>query len=188
MQKRKLKLGLPLLLCSALIATAVPAWSSPEATSPAPAAAAAQAADTISGKVLGVSKKAKTITLEGEKGPVMLKFDAATTGMEHAAAGEAAIIKFRLEGKDKVAGEIKPKLASLPAGVQEITPAELVALVTAAKDDYVLIDSRPTARFAEAHIPTAISIPVEKMGELAKTLLPQDHKDKLLVLYCGGVT
>jgi len=188
MRTRKLKLALPLLACAALLATTAPAWSSPEATSPAPLAATAQAADTISGKVLGVSKKAKTITLEGEKGPVMLKFDAATTGMEHAAAGEAAIIKFRVEGKDKVAGEIKPKLATLPAGVQEITAPELIALVSAAKDDYVLIDSRPAARYAEAHIPTAISIPVEKMGELAKTMLPQDHKDKVLVLYCGGVT
>lgn len=187
MRTSKLKLALPLLACAALIASAAPAWSSPEATNPAPAAAT-QAADTISGKVLGVSKKAKTITLEGEKGPVMLKFDAATTGMEHAAAGEAAIIKFRVEGKDKVADEIKPKLAMLPNGVQEITPADLVALIGAAKDDYVLIDSRPAARYAEAHIPTAISIPVEKMGELAKTMLPQDHKDKLLVLYCGGVT
>ena len=81
MQTSRLKLALPLLACAALIASTAPAWSSPEAASSAPAAVATQAADTISGKVLGVSKKAKTITLEGEKGPVMLKFDAATTGM-----------------------------------------------------------------------------------------------------------
>lgn len=187
MHIKKLQLGLPILLCSALLATAVPAWSSQDPGSPAPAAAA-QAADTVSGKVLGVSKKAKTITLEGDKGPVMLKFDAATTGMEHAAAGEAAIIKFRVDGKDKVASEIKPKLATLPAGTSEITTQEVIALVNNPQADYLLIDSRPAARYAEAHIPGAISIPVEKMGELAKTLLPQDHKDKLLVLYCGGVT
>lgn len=187
MHIKKLKLGLPILLCSALLATAVPAWSSPETASPAPATAA-QAADTVSGKVLGVSKKAKTITLEGDKGPMMLKFDAATTGMEHAAAGEAAIINFRLDGKDKVAAEIKPKLATLPAGTSEITTQEVIALVNNPQADYLLIDSRPAARYAEAHIPGAISIPVEKMGELAKILLPQDHKDKLLVLYCGGVT
>lgn len=186
MLNRKLALGLPLLLCTALLATTGPAWGNPEpVTTPV---SAVQAADTISGKVLGVSKKAKTITLEGEKGPVMLKFDAATTGMEHAAAGEAAIITFRVEGKEKVAAAIKPKLATLPTGVLEITPADLVTLVSAAKGDYVLIDSRPAARYAEAHIPTAISIPVEKMGELAKTMLPQDQKDKVLVLYCGGVT
>lgn len=188
MRTSKLKLTLPLLACAALIAATAPAWGSPEATNPAPVAAAAQAADTISGKVLGVSKKAKTITLEGDKGPVMLKFDAATTGMEHAAGGEAAIIKFRVEGKDKVAGEIKPKLAAAPAGTSEITTPELQALVADPKGDYVLVDSRPAARYAEAHIPTAISIPVEKMGELAKTMLPADRKDKTLIFYCGGPT
>lgn len=191
MRTSKLKLALPLLACAALIATTAPAWSSPEQGTPAAAtasAAAVKAADTVSGKVLGVSKKAKTITIEGVSGPVMLKFDEATTGMEHAATGEAAIVKFRLDGKNKVATEVKPKLAAAPEGTSEITTPEVQALVADPKGDYLLIDSRPAPRYAEAHIPTAISIPVEKMGELAKTMLPADRKDKMLIFYCGGPT
>lgn len=187
MQTSKLKLTLPLLACAALIATTAPAWGNPEPTAPA-AATIANAADTVGGKVLGVSKKAKIITLESAAGPVMLKFDAATTGLEHAATGEAATVKFRMEGKDKVATEIKPKLATAPEGTSEITTPELQALVADPKADYLLIDSRPAARYAEAHIPTAISIPVEKMGELAKTMLPADRKEKMLIFYCGGPT
>jgi hypothetical protein len=187
MHIKKLIPGLPILLCSALLATAMPAWSSTEPSGKAPAAST-EAGDAITGKVLGVSKKAKAITVETPKGSVMIKFDETTAGMEHAAAGEAAIIKFRLEGKNKVATEVKPKLATLPPGVTEITTQELIALSGNPEADYVLVDSRPAARYAEAHIPGAISIPVEKMSELAPTLLPQDSKDKLLILYCGGPT
>jgi len=187
MQIKKLKLGLPILLCSALLATGIPAWGSADPGSSTPAATAT-AGDIVKGKVLGVSRKARAITVESPKGPVMIKYDDNTTGMEHAGAGEAAIIKFRLDGKSKIATEVKPKLASLPPGVTEYTPQELIALLGDSKADYLLVDSRPAARFAEAHIPTAISIPVEKMGGLAPTLLPQDSKDKLLILYCGGPT
>jgi len=181
----KLKLTLPLLACAALLASTSPVWSSPEA---APVQVTTQAADTATGKVMGVSKKAKMITMEGASGPVLIKFDAATTGMEYAATGEAAMVKFRLDGKDKIATEIKPKLAAAPEGTTEITTPDVLTLVSNPQADYVLIDSRPAARYAEAHIPTAISIPVEKMGEMAKTALPMEHKDKMLIFYCGGPT
>lgn len=187
MHIKKLKMGLPILLCSALLATATPAWSSADPGSSQPAITA-EAGDVIKGKVLGVSKKARAITVETPKGSVMIKYDDSTAGMEHAAAGEAAIIKFRLDGKNKIATEVKPKLATLPPGVTEITTQELIALVGNPEAAYVLVDSRPAARFAEAHIPTAISIPVERMGEEGKTMLPQDNKDMLLLFYCGGVT
>jgi hypothetical protein len=187
MRNRKLIPGLPILFCAALLTTAVPAWCG---TNPgnSQTAASAEAGDLVKGKILGVSKKAKAITVETPKGPVMIKFDEATAGMEHAATGEAAIIKLRMAGQNKIATEVKPKLATLPPGVSEIGPQELIALLGNPEADYVLVDSRPAARYAEAHIPSAISIPVEKMGELAPSLLPQDQKDKLLLFYCGGVT
>jgi hypothetical protein len=187
MHIKKLKMGLPILLCSALLATAMPVWGSAETGSQAQAATA-KSGEMIQGKILGVSRKARAITVETAKGPVMVKFDDATAGMEHAVAGEAAIVGFRVEGDSKIANEVQPKLATLPPGVTEITTRELVALVGNPEADYVLVDSRPGDRYAEAHIPTAISIPVGKMSELAPTLLPLDNKDKLLILYCGGVT
>jgi hypothetical protein len=187
MRIKKLIPGLPILFCAALLAATGPAWSS---TDPAGSVATttAEAGDLVKGKVLGVSRKARAITVETAKGPVMIKFDEGTSGMEHAAAGEAAIIKFRVEGKNRIATEVKPKLASLPTGVNEISPQELIDLIGNPETDYVLVDSRPAARYAEAHIPSAISIPVGKMGDLAPKLLPLGQKDKLLLFYCGGVT
>jgi hypothetical protein len=149
--------------------------------------------NVYAGKVAGVSKKAKSISMEVGKGDqakmIMIKFDDNTKGLEHAKAGEAAIIAYEVRGNDKVATEIKPKLAKLPEGVTEMRPEELVNLLVAGPgaDKYVLIDSRPGPRYAEGHISTAISIPVAKLKEKGEAVLPAEN-DILLVFYCGGVT
>ncbi|MGF7184150.1 rhodanese-related sulfurtransferase [Desulfitispora alkaliphila] len=49
---------------------------------------------------------------------------------------------------------------------------------------FVLIDSRPQARFNESHINGSINIPDGQFHDLAH-LLPED-KDKMLIFYCGG--
>lgn len=153
----------------------------------------AQAAgDVVKGKVLGVSNKAKTITIEAKGSPVMIKFNDDTKGMEHAAQGEAAIVKFKMMGEDKVAVEVQPKLAQLPEGVTEIQPEELAQLMAMGpeKGNYALIDSRPAGRFHAGHIPGSISIPVEKLKKTGATYIPSDAKikNKTLIFYCGGPT
>lgn len=158
-----------------------------------PAAQAAQEANVYQGKVTGVSKKAKSIALSVGKGDQatvrMVKFDAATKGLEHAKEGESAIITFALRGKDAFAMDIKPKLATLPAGVKEIQPEELIPLVDAGfkKGGVVLIDSRPAKPYANGHIPGAISIPADDIKAKGAALLPADKKTPL-IFYCGGVT
>jgi len=145
------------------------------------------------GKVSGVSKKAKSISIVVGKGDkaktMMVKFDDNTKGMEFAKKGEAAIIEYVQRDTDKYATIIKPKLAKLPEGVTEIQPAEVAALVDVGpeKGAYLLVDSRPAKRYADGHLPTAISIPVEKLKEEGETLLPKD-KDQLIVFHCGGPT
>lgn len=187
MRKIKFIKMLPAVLAAALF-VAVPICA-PQNVSAADKAATAKEANVYKGKVLGVSKKAKTISIEVGKKTEMVKFDDSTTGMEHAKVGEAAIINFTSKGKDKVAVVIKPKLAKLPEGVKEMQPDELAELVAMGtkKGKYFLVDSRPGARFDEGTIPTAVSIPVPKMKEAGKDLLPAD-KDKLLIFFCGGPT
>ncbi|MEW6428448.1 MAG: rhodanese-like domain-containing protein [Thermodesulfobacteriota bacterium] len=154
----------------------------------APPAAAAQAQPTLKGKILGISKKAKTISIDADGTTVLVKYNDATAGMEHAKVEEGAIISYAEEGKDKIATVIKPKLAQLPPGVTEITPDELSALLEgSAPDRYLLADARPAARFAEASIRTAISLPVAKMEKEGEQLLPAD-KDTPIVFFCGGPT
>lgn len=149
---------------------------------------AAQTTSKAVGKVLGLSRKAKTITIEDKKlGNIMLKFDDNTKGIEHVKKDEAAIVDFTSIDGNLLATVIKPKLAKLPPGVLEIMPDELAALIDG-NSDLMLIDSRPTKPYETGHIRTAVSIPVAKLETAGATLLPENSKDKLLLFYCGGPT
>ena len=188
MQIKKLMLGLPLLFCATLLLTGCNVAKQTATVDAGKVAAAKQSEPVAKGKVLGMSKKAKTITVQDKKlGNVMIKFNDATKGLEFAKKGEAAIVKFKVVGDDKIATVVKPKLAKLPQGVTEIKPDEL-AEVIAAGSDYLLVDSRPAKRYAAGHIPTAKSAPVGKLEKEFATILPMDNKDKLLLFYCGGPT
>jgi hypothetical protein len=154
------------------------------------AVAAKQEAADYKGKIIGVSKKAKTISIEvgsGDKAKViMVKFDDNTKGIEFAKNGEAATIAWEKRGDDQVATVIKPNLAKLPEGVTEIKPDEMKQLLDK-KADVVIIDSRPAKPYAQSHLPNAVSMPVDEYAAKAPELLPKE-KDKLLVFYCGGYT
>lgn len=148
-----------------------------------------QEQNVLKGKILGKSNKAKSISIQVGKGDkaktIMVKFDDQTTGLDFAKKGEAAIIQWEPRGKDKLATVIKPKLAKLPAGIAEIKSPELKQLLDANKD-LMIVDSRPGKRFAQSHIPGAVSIPVSAM-KTKMDMLPKE-KDKLLIFYCGGPT
>ena len=112
MKIKKLMLGVPLLLCAALLVTTGPTVTYAGTDGAGKAAAAKQSEPVVKGKVLGISKKAKTITVQDKKlGNVMIKFNDATKGLEFAKKGAAAIVKFKVVGDDKVATLVKPKLA-----------------------------------------------------------------------------
>jgi hypothetical protein len=142
------------------------------------------------GAIVGKSDKAKTISIsvgqEGQAETMMVKFDDSTAGLQFAEKGEAAVITWQQRGDDKFATQIKPKLAKLPDGVTEIKVEEMYALISA-NTPMTLVDARPEARFAQAHLPDAISVPVPKLKKLGEKALPAD-KNRLLILYCGGPT
>ena len=196
MKARKIIGRVPIFIVATLLAAGCAnntQLTTPENVSPAPAmqqAAPAKADNVIKGKLLGVSQKAMTVTVAGPDGPVLVKFNGDTMGLKYLKKGSAAIITFKTSGKDKIATEIKPKLAKLPQGVAEIQPDELAQLVALGpeKGNYMLIDARPTSGYAKGHISSAVSIPVPKMKAEGKNLIPQDNKDKLLIFYCGGPT
>ena len=141
------------------------------------------------GKIVGLSNKAKQISIkigkDDKQKQIMVSFSDDTVGIEHAVKGHGVIIHYEMRDGKPFATLIKAKLAKLPKGVTEISVAEIDQLITAEKD-FVLVDSRPSQRYSEGHLPTAISIPVCSMKELID-LLPK-KKDKLLVFYCGGYT
>lgn len=193
MKHKILKRLLPVACGAALFVTCGAQYELVHATDHAAPAAKTEAKkndNVLKGKVVGLSNKAKSISLQVGKGDkaktMMVKFDDNTKGIEHAVKGHASIIEFTGTGKDRLATVIKPKLAKMPKGTSEMKPAELAALMGSGQK-YVLVDSRPSSRFHEGTVPGSINIPVAAMKKKGAELLPAD-KDIQLVFYCGGPT
>lgn len=190
------KMALGLLLLSFVMTGCAGQKATSSAPQPAaPAAAPAQTTakkDALSykGIVGDVSKKARTISIavgpEGKTESMLVLFDDKTKGIEFAKKGDSVTIVYAMRDQQPVAVSIKPNLAKLPQGVTEIKTPELQGLI-ASKADLVLIDARPESRYAQSHLPGAISVSVEKMAKEMAAALPKE-KDKMLVFYCGGPT
>jgi hypothetical protein len=197
MKKKMLRKAIPVMFFASLLVTGCQQTGSGVATDTAmkaaPVAEAKKEANVYKGKVVGKSNKAKTISISVGKGAaaktMMVKFNDETKGIEHAVKGHAAIINFEVVGQDKIATEVKPKLAELPPGVAEVQPEYVASLVDQGDTSkYVLVDSRPSGRFHEGTVPTSINIPVPKItGEGAEAVLPAD-KNIEIIFYCGGPT
>lgn len=196
MKKKMLRKIIPFMIfASFLVSGCQQAGQSAATDQTMQAAPAAKAVKNVyKGKVVGKSNKAKTISIVVGKGKdaktIMVKFNDQTKGVEHASKGHAAIIKYKVVGNDKIATEIKPKLAKLPKGVVEVQPDYVAGLVAQGteKGKYFLVDSRPAGRHHEGTIPTSVSIPVPKITkEGALAVLPKDKNGELL-FYCGGPT
>lgn len=152
-------------------------------------ALSAVAQETVTGQVQAISRKAQTIQVKASSGPAMVKFTDDTVGMEHVKVGEAAIFEYEMVGKNRVVTTVKPRLVKLPAGAVEIKTEDVAELVALGPEQgkYHLVDARPSGRYAEGHIPTAVSIPVPQLKKSGESVLPAD-KDLLLIFYCGGPT
>ena len=64
---------------------------------------------------------------------------------------------------------------------EQITPAEAKAIMDT-EQDYVIIDARTDAEFAQGHIEGAIMIPEYEIEARAEKEIPD--KDKLILVYC----
>jgi len=155
-----------------------------------PATTVQQESTVYEGEIGGVSERAKSISIMVGKGDqakaMMVKFDDKTKGVNQAKKGVAAKITYEMRGTDAYATEVQLKLAKLPAGVTEIKTPELQKLIND-KAKIFLVDSRPSARFNQSHLPGAHAIPVPLLEEKQAAVLPKE-KDLPLVFYCGGPT
>ena len=183
---------LPLCLMSALLVVGCAETKKAEvAQMPAAKESAQQVQSTVyEGEVVGVSERAKTISITVGKGDaakvMMVKFDDNTKGIKDAAKGRAVKVAYEMRGSDAYATDVQLKLAKLPQGVTEIKTPELQQLIDA-KTTMFLVDSRPAARYNQSHLPGAVSIPVPMLEKKQAALLPKD-KNELIVFYCGGPT
>ena len=149
----------------------------------------------VKGKITNISQKAKTIALSNkDQSFFLLKFSDATLlkGAESTKefeVGEAIIVNYTTVDGENVATSLEKAIVKLPKGVTEIKTDELAQLLESNKD-LVIVDARPSVKYGEGHIASAISIPFSKlvtMGDNGSQLLDK-YKDKHLVFYCGGPT
>ncbi len=149
----------------------------------------------IKGKITNISQKAKTIALANkQKSFFLIKFNDKTKLKDIASTkelnpGEAVLVRYKTAGEENIALAIEKAFVKLPKGVTKIKTDELAQRLKNDKD-LVIIDARPPAKYAEAHIPSARSIPyvqLAKMGEKGSQLFNK-YKGKQLIFYCGGPT
>jgi rhodanese-related sulfurtransferase len=53
-----------------------------------------------------------------------------------------------------------------------------------ASSSFKLVEALPEKYYREAHLPTALNLPLDRIDELAANLLP--NKDELVVTYCAS--
>ncbi len=53
-------------------------------------------------------------------------------------------------------------------------------------DDFVLVETLAEEQYRHTHLPGALNLPPDRLGELAPELLPDKEAD--IVVYCGSPT
>ncbi len=198
MKKTILKLGLSALLATNLLISGdlVPGVNGVAFAADAVKVEKATDAQSVKGMIANISQKAKTIALtKSDQSFFLLKFTDETKLKGVASAkefkeGEAIIVNYTVVNGENIATSLEKAVFKLPAGIKEIKTEELADLLASGKNDLVVIDARPTAKYDESHIRGSVSIPYSKlvkMGDDGAKLL-EKYKDKHLVFYCGGST
>ena len=197
MKKTVLKLGLSALLATNLVilGDAIPGVEGFAFAADAAKTEMQAEAQKLKGKITNISQKAKTIALaKKDKSFFLLKFNDETKlkgvkSTKEFKVGEAIVVNYTTTNGENIATSLEKALVKLPKGIKEIKTKELAELLTS-KKDLVVVDARPAVKYAESHIPGAVSIPFSKlikMGDDGAKLL-ENYKDRQLVFYCGGTT
>ncbi|MBZ0154799.1 MAG: rhodanese-like domain-containing protein [Alphaproteobacteria bacterium] len=81
---------------------------------------------------------------------------------------------------------LKPPAKIPESQLIKVDEVAKLAALEPERGNFVLVDSRPAARYVEGHIPGAINLYDAEFDKL-KDRLPKE-KDKLVVFYCAGPT
>ncbi len=102
--------------------------------------------------------------------------------------GKEIRIAYTEKNGEKFATLVSAKGATKIPPEKLMSTAEMEKLVAMGpeKGKYLLIDARPTPRFMDGAVPTAINIPFTAFDKMVDKL-PKD-KNSLIIYYCAGVT
>lgn len=145
-------------------------------------------ADLVAGDFINKSRKAKTIQIKVGQDSHMIKFDE-TTRMHLAGDLSRKVpmtVKLRESEGQLLADDIRTMPPIEIPNEQLMDTAGLERLVAQGPEQgqYTLVDSRPGKRYHQGHIPTAVSIPFDKMHTMQDRL--PANKEELVIFYCGG--
>jgi hypothetical protein len=155
----------------------------------------AQEKGTSSGTLERVTNKFKTFCIITPKGPEIFNFADETqykntdaTSVSQIQSESALDVEYTVKDGKKVADVVSLKIAKV-APEDLIKTDEVAALVEKGveKGKFVIIDSRPSPRYEQAHLPYAVSLPFHLWDEVKDKVLPQD-KETMLIFYCAGPT
>ena len=148
-----------------------------------------------------VAMKSRSIQLKIDSRAEVVRFDVATLKVVNGsvpgdlekslrAIKKGHQVRVEFVEKDGVKNitllAIKPPLNFPPEKVMKTADIERLVNGGSEKGAYLLVDSRPTPKFMEGAIPTAINIPFPSFKQMTDRL-PKD-KNTLLVFYCAGIT
>jgi rhodanese-related sulfurtransferase len=148
-------------------------------------------AEEFKGKVKSVAATASVLSVLVEgRGVVVVRWDKSTALVNAREAkeikpDELVVVEPGADGAP--ARTITRVVARIPEGIRSLKTDEVASMLAMRDRRALLIDARPATRFAEGHIPGAISIPWPDLEKQGPALLPKDRSTPL-VFYCGGVT
>ena len=155
------------------------------------AISSASAKETIvKGRIINIVHKVPMIAIKGTKGVALMRYRYDAEGLDHAYKGMYAVVTAHPSKSGLIADSILPDLATMPPGVEEISVLELLSLFRTSPADFNLIDVRPANEYAEAHIATAVSVPLTLLQEKKESALPvaSNHSGNTLIFYCEDNT
>lgn len=184
MKKRKLRMAAagffsPLLLALVLSGCGTAASSAGSAAdssveviedSPADGRTESEGAETANGETGTAAEK----SMDGETGTAAEKpMDGETGTAAEKSAGNS------VESVDDSA--MKPGGSGQVSEYQHISQEEAVRMMQE-EADYLIVDVRTPEEYAEGHIPDAVNVPNETIGDSAPEALPD--KEQILLVYC----
>lgn len=191
MQKSSIALFVVLAVC---IGIAAPSYAAKPTTAAACKQCHQPADNVVRGNFFGISENFRTVQVSVGSLIWVIKYgdDLKLTGADKLGSltkeKEIAITFTGGEKTPYAVGLSVKQPAKVPA--EKLVSAEELSKLLAVgpeKGKFVLIDSRPAARYAEGHILYAVSMPQPSFDAMKDKVLPKE-KDTLLIFYCGGVT
>ena len=152
-------------------------------------------ADQVTGKFKEFSPSVHMFTIETEQTGIMLfSYNRKTSwfpreGAKALRPKDRVRVTFKMKGDENDASAVSRVDVVLPKQVQDISREDVALLMRkqAAGVPVLLIDPRPAEEYKVAHIPGAVSMPLDLLERHGGTQLPA-KKDTILIFYGEGET